>query len=104
MEAASDKQASDVILLDTRSVSGFADYFVICHGDSPPQIQAISDEIESRLKKAGIKPLHTEGSISSGWVLLDYGNLVVHIFSPQMRAYYQLEKLWENAGTIVRIQ
>jgi ribosome-associated protein len=85
-------------------ISGFADYFVVCHGDSAPQILAISEEIEARLKKAGAVPLHSEGSTGSGWMLLDYGYLVIHVFSQTMREYYQLEKLWEQANTIIRIQ
>jgi ribosome-associated protein len=87
-----------------KNICGFADYFLICSGESGPQIKAIHDEIEVRLKKAGVKPIHTEGSIGSGWLLLDYGSLIVHIFSPKEREYYQLEKLWGEASMVVRIQ
>jgi ribosome-associated protein len=104
IEAASDKQATDIVLLDMNNICDFADYFIICSGESGPQIKAIYDEIELRLKKAGVRTIHTEGSIGSGWLLLDYGSLIVHIFSPRERDYYQLEKLWGEANMVVRIQ
>ena len=104
VEAASDKQAIDIVLLDTGDVCSFADYFVICSGDSPRQIDAIRDEIEHVLKKQGVLPHHYEGSTDSGWLLLDYGGLVIHIFAPVERDYYQLDRLWSQASTLVRIQ
>ncbi len=104
VEAASDKQANDIILLDTRNICGFTDYFVIGSGESDRQLLAVYDEIESRLKKSGVKPLHSEGSAGSGWMLLDYGSVIIHIFSPKEREYYQLEKLWEAANLVVRVQ
>ena len=104
MEAASDKQAVDIVLLDAKGVCSFADYFVICSGDSGRQIQAIYDEVGQALKKEGILPHHHEGTVDSGWLLLDFGNVIVHIFAPFEREYYQLEKLWSKAVPIVRIQ
>jgi len=104
VEAASDKLASDIVLLDTRNICGFADYFVICTAESSKQIQAIGEEIEAKLKKAGGKILHSEGGMSSGWVLLDYGAVVIHIFSPEERQLYSLDKLWEQANMVVHIQ
>lgn len=104
VEAASDKQAIDIVLLDTGDVCSFTDYFVICSGDSPRQIDAIRDEIEHVLKKQGVLPHHYEGSTDSGWLLLDYGSLVIHIFAPVERDYYQLDRLWSQASTLVRIQ
>jgi len=104
VEAASDKQAIDIVLLDTGDVCSFADYFVICSGDSPRQIDAIRDEIEHVLKKQGVLPHHHEGSTDSGWLLLDYGGIIIHIFAPQERDYYQLDKLWSQASTLVRVQ
>ena len=104
VEAASDKQAIDIVLLDTQNVCSFADYFVICTGDSPRQIDAIRDEIEHVLKKQAIPPHHYEGSTDSGWLLLDYGSIIVHIFAPVERDYYQLDRLWSQASTLVRIQ
>ena len=104
VEAASDKQAIEIVLLDTQDVCSFADYFVICSGDSPRQIDAIRDEIEHVLKKQGVLPHHHEGSTDSGWLLLDYGSIIIHIFAPVERDYYQLDKLWSQASTLVRIQ
>jgi len=104
VEAASDKQAIDIVLLDTRDVCSFADYFVICSGDSTRQIDAIRDEIEHVLKKQDILPHHHEGSTDSGWLLLDYGSVVIHIFAPLERDYYQLDRLWSQANALVRIQ
>lgn len=104
MDAASDKQAGDIVLLDTRDICGYTDYFVIATSESDRQIIAVHDEVEARLKQAGIRPLHTEGSAGSGWMVLDYGSVIVHIFSPGERAYYDLENLWETAKPILRVQ
>jgi len=104
VEAASDKQASDIVLLDTQGVCSFADYFVICSGDSDRQIQAIYDEVGHVLKKEGILPHHREGTVDSGWLLLDFGDVIVHIFAPFERDYYQLDRLWSQAVLVVRIQ
>lgn len=104
VEAANDKQAADIVLLDARGVCSFADYFVICNGDSRRQIQAIYDEVEHALKKDGILPHHHEGTVDSGWLLLDFGNVIVHIFAPFEREYYQLDKLWNQATPVIRIQ
>lgn len=90
--------------MDISSISLLADYFVICSGDSERQIQAIVDEILERMKEDGLRPLHIEGDTPSGWVLMDYGDVIVHIFAPEVRSYYELEKLWSNATLIVRIQ
>ena len=104
MEAASDKQASDIVLLDIRGVCSFADYFVICSGESERQIKAIYDEVEHALKKEGILPYHCEGALDSGWLLLDFGDVIVHIFAPLERGYYQLDELWHGATPVVTIQ
>ena len=104
VEAASNKQASNIVLLDTHDISGFADYFVICSGDTARQIEAIRDEVGHVLKREGILPHHHEGTVDSGWLLLDYGDVIVHIFAPLEREYYQLAKLWSQASTLVRIQ
>ena len=104
VEAASDKQAIDITLLDTQGVCSFADYFVICSGDSERQIKAIYEEIGHILKKAGILPHHHEGTIDSGWLLIDFGDVIVHIFASFEREHYQLDKLWSQASTLVRIQ
>lgn len=104
VEAANDKQAADIVLLDARGVCSFADYFVICNGDSRRQIQAIYEEVEHALRKDGILPHHHEGTVDSGWLLLDFGNVIVHIFAPFEREYYQLDKLWNQATPVLRIQ
>ncbi len=91
------------MLLDTQGVCNFTDYFVICTGQSTPQIKAIVDSVVETLKKENTRILHLEGTPESGWVLLDYGNVVVHVFGSFERDYYQLERLWENACTKVRM-
>jgi ribosome-associated protein len=103
VEIASDKLASDIALLDTRGICGFADYFVIVSGESARQLDAISDEITQSLKKDAIAPLHCEGGATSGWMLLDYGDVVVHVFSSEEREYYKLEQLWNAARPLVRM-
>jgi len=104
VEAASDKQAGDIVLLDARKVCSFADYFVICSGESERQLRAIYDEIEHTLKREEVLPHHHEGTVNSGWLLLDYGNIIVHIFAALEREYYQLDKLWSKANPVLRIQ
>ena len=104
VEAASEKQASDIVLLDARGVCSFADYFVICSGDTNRQIKAIYEEVGHNLKEAGILPNHCEGRVDSGWLLLDFGDVIVHIFATFEREYYQLDTLWSQASTVVKIQ
>jgi ribosome-associated protein len=104
VEIVSNKQAVEIVLLDVRSIVSFADYFVICNGQSSRQINAIYDEILLLLKREGILPYHREGTIDSGWLLLDYGDVVIHIFAPKERHYYQLDELWSQGKPIVRIQ
>ena len=104
VEAAGDKQASDIVLLDARTVCNFADYFVICSGGTDRQIRAIYEEVEHTLKKEGVPSVHHEGTADSGWLLLDYGDVIVHIFATPEREYYQLEKLWSGANLVLRIQ
>ena len=104
VETASAKQASDIVLLDMKGVCSFADYFVICSGDSERQIKTIYEEIGHILKGAGILPHHREGTIDSGWLLIDFGDVIVHIFTPLERERYQLDELWGRASTVVRIQ
>ena len=104
VEAASDKQASDIMLLDSQKVCSFTDYFVICTGENERQIGTIYNEIEHALKKEGVLPHHHEGTVGSGWLLLDYGDVIVHIFAPFEREYYQLDKLWNGATPVLRIQ
>ena len=82
------------------SAHGFADYFLICSGNNPRQIKAISDSIQEALGERGIRPAHVEGYDHAGWILLDYFDFLVHIFSPDARAFYALERLWGNAKRI----
>ncbi|MBL7126060.1 MAG: ribosome silencing factor [Dehalococcoidales bacterium] len=104
VDAAGERQASDIVLLDTRKVCSFADYFVICSGESERQIRAIYEEAEQSLKKDGVLPIHHEGTADSGWLLLDYGDVIVHIFSSSEREFYQLDRLWGQADLVLRIQ
>lgn len=104
VEAAADKQAIDIVLLDAREVCSFADYFVICSGDSERQLTTIYEEVRHRLKNEGIMPHHREGTVESGWLLLDFGDIIVHIFAPFERDYYQLDELWGQAKPVLRIQ
>jgi ribosome-associated protein len=104
VDIASDKKASDIILLDIREVSTFADYFVICSGNNRRQIQAIADAIDEQLGELGAKALHREGIAEAGWILLDFGDVIVHIFGPKEREYYRLESLWNEAKTVVYLQ
>ena len=104
MDVASDKQASNIVLLDVRDICSFADYFVICAGDSERQIRTIHDDIELTLKKQGVLPHHHEGTLDSGWLLLDYGDVIMHIFGAAEREYYRLDDLWHDAKLVLRIQ
>lgn len=91
-------------MLDVRERCSFTDYFVICSGESARQIRSIADDIEKALKKEGVLPHHQEGSLESGWYLLDYSDVIVHIFGAQERDYYALEELWADAKVILRVQ
>jgi ribosome-associated protein len=104
IEAASDKKASDVVMLDIRELSVIADYFVICTGSNPRQIQAIASGFVDRLSEARISSRKREGSAETGWVLLDCGDVIVHIFGPMEREFYRLERLWGQAPTVVFLQ
>ena len=100
VRAAESKKATDIKVLDLREVTSFADFFVICSAASQRQIQAISDEVEKRLKEEGEAPLSVEGYPNAEWVLMDYGDLLVHIFTAQARQYYDLERLWRHAKEV----
>jgi ribosome-associated protein len=97
LKAVDSKKASDVTILDISGIASFANYFLICTGDSSRQIQAIADEVAAKLKENGSRPNHIEGYRNAEWVLLDYIDLVVHIFSKSARAFYDLERLWRDA-------
>jgi ribosome-associated protein len=97
VRAAEDKQARDIRVLDLREITTFADTFVICTGSNSRQIQSIADEIEQRMKKLGERAISIEGYENAEWVLLDYGDYLIHVFSEKSRVYYDLERLWRDA-------
>jgi ribosome-associated protein len=103
VDVASDKKASDVVLLRTAEITTMADYFVIASGRSDTQVQALSKAIVDALRDEGIKPIGVEGLSSARWVLLDYGSVIVHLFAPEEREYYGLERLWSSATQVVRL-
>jgi len=99
-ETALNKKASDVTILDLSGLTVIADYFVICSGESTTQVKAVASAIEEELAKEGVKPRGVEGVAHSHWILLDYGDVIIHIFEKETRAYYNLEKLWMDAKTV----
>jgi ribosome-associated protein len=104
VELAEDKKAADIVLLDLGELTTLADAFVICSGGSERQISAIADGIVEGLKDERVKPIGREGTPESHWVLIDYGSVIVHVFTPPERDYYQLEKHWGEARVVVRVQ
>jgi ribosome-associated protein len=100
----SDRQAEDVVLLDISKVAAFADYFVIASAANVRQMQALLEAVEEGLGRDGIRTSKTEGELDSGWILLDLGDIVVHLFSPAERAYYDIERLWSKGTEVVRMQ
>jgi ribosome-associated protein len=101
---AEDKKAADIVLLDLAELTTLADYFVICSGGSERQLEAIADGIVEGLRADGVRPIGREGTPASHWVLLDFGAVIVHLFTPPERDYYQLERHWSEAKTVVRVQ
>lgn len=98
--AASDKKATDLVVLDLRKAASFTEYFLICTGASTRQVQAISNAVEEALLKSGKRPLHIEGYSSTEWILLDYGDFIVHVFGQASRRFYDLERLWRDAPRV----
>jgi len=103
VEAALDKQANNIVLLDVRKICSYTDYIILCNAESNPQLEAIQKEMEGISKKENARP-RIEGTSESGWVLLDLGEIVVHVLLPSEREYYQLDELWNEAQTLVKIQ
>jgi ribosome-associated protein len=101
INAAADKKAEGVVVLDLRKAAGFTDYFLVCSGGNPRQIRAIADAITEALANTGEKPAHVEGYDRAEWILLDFFDFVVHIFAPDTRVFYGLERLWGNAERIL---
>ena len=98
--AALAKTAFDVVVLDMQGLSSVTDYFLLCSGKSTTHLQTISDAVHADLKAAGVRPAHAEGRAASGWILLDYGDLLVHMFLEDTRAYCALERLWGDAPAV----
>ena len=104
VDAASDKQGANIVLLDVRGVSAFADYMVVLTAGSVRQLNALADDLIEAVEKARLRLHHREGSAESGWVLLDFGDVVVHVFSEEQRDFYRLEQVWRAGRELVRIQ
>ena len=103
VDAALNRHASDIVLLDIREDCSFTDYFVICTGESDRQLKAICNEIDETISGENKSPRRLQGNANSGWIILDLGDIVVHIFAPEQREFYNLEEMWENATTVVKI-
>lgn len=99
-DAADNKKAFDILILDLRSLTYITDYFIICSASNSSQVGAIADGITQALAEAGVHPSHMEGEAEASWILMDYGDIVVHIFDQQTRIYYSLEKLWGDAPRV----
>lgn len=100
-----DRKGSDILLLDIREQAVFADYFLLCNGENERQLKTLLSKVTENAKQdAHVQPLGIEGDANSGWVLIDFGDLVVHLFSPEKRNYYRLEDIWDNAHVVMRVQ
>lgn len=100
VHAAEDRKATEVVVLDLRKAAGFTDFFVLCSGGNARQIRAIADSVMAALADEGVKPSHIEGYDRADWVLLDYFDFIVHVFQPETRLFYGLERLWGSAERI----
>ena len=98
--AALDRKALDLVVLDVQALSSVTDYFLVCSGRSTTHLASITEAIRTELKQDGVRPLHAEGATESGWVLLDYGDVLMHVFLEDTRAYYALERLWGDAPSV----
>lgn len=103
VDVAADKLAEDIVLLDLRGLAPFADYFVIMSAESSRQIEALEEDLTQSLKESGVQRHRREGTSASGWVLLDFSDVIIHIFSPEEREFYDLERLWGRAPQVVRV-
>ncbi len=104
IELASDKQAQNIVLLDVKDISSFTDYMIMLSGSSTRQVQSLGNDIAEKIKKDGLRLHHQEGSSNSGWVLLDFGDIVVNVFSEEQRNFYKLEEVWRTGRELIRIQ
>ena len=103
VDVASDRLASDAVMLDIRGLSDFADYFIIMTGESTRQLRDLSDALEAALEAAGAALHHREGAAQSGWILQDYGDVIIHLFGSEQREYYDVEGAWSRAVEVVRL-
>ncbi len=103
VDVASEKLAEDIVMLDLRGIASFADYFVIMSAGSTRQIEALEEDISKVLKDQDVPRFHREGTAASGWVLLDFSDVIVHIFGPEEREFYGIERLWARAPQVVRM-
>ena len=104
VDVASDKLASDIVMLDIRKATDFADYFVILTAESTRQMETVAGELEGAVKRVGVSLHHREGTPRSGWILLDFGDVIVHLFGPEEREFYRIEDIWSSSQEVVRIQ
>lgn len=96
-QAAIDRRAEDLLIMDMRGLMTICDFFVVCSGRSRLHVEAIAEEVEEQMREVGVKPWHREGIPDSSWVIADYGDVVLHVFEPEARAFYNLEGLWGDA-------
>jgi len=98
--ASQERKAGDLVVLDLRGLANFTDFFLLATGSSSRQLRAIADAIEEQLARNGVKPDHVEGYTHGDWILMDYVDFIVHVFTPRSRAYYNLERLWGDAARL----
>lgn len=104
MTLAEDKQAHDIVMLDLRGLTTIADYFVVCTAESERQLRAVATTLDDELVKSGAENPRVEGSAETGWVLLDFSDVIIHVFSPEQREFYRIERLWKQAQPVVVVQ
>ena len=103
VDLASEKQADDIVMLDIRQLTGFADYFVVMSAQSQRQLDALQEDLVKAMRDSGVSLHHREGTPQSGWILLDFSDVIVHMFGAEEREYYRLEQLWSGATQVVRV-
>lgn len=101
---ASDALATEILVLDIQELSTISEYFVIASAGNPRHLRAVSERISRELREAGVHPLRVEGQAETGWILLDYGSIIIHLFTEEQRAFYRLEELWSGAQRLLMIQ
>ncbi|GAB4496747.1 MAG: ribosome silencing factor [Anaerolineales bacterium] len=104
MDILEDKKAEDIVLLDVRVIASFTDFFIICSGGSDRTVQALADVVQEKARELANRRGRVEGQPRDGWVLVDFGDLIVHVFSPDQRAFYRIEELWHEGKTLLRVQ